>query len=725
MGGKFQQGYNINRSFIRQMQARVTQQKVEIPTKSCPNQRDLFQGENLVTKKPTTLNDEGLSKKPRRPSNKQTIGKEKQPTSSVSNSNPALSTLKELFPGWSDDDLGIVLQETNQDLEVAIVRISEGRVKPFSQVSKGKKVTVTQQPAFSSTPHARGRFQSSGGNKMFKEPRTGKKQQQSVGDNLNSSSTSGKDSQNEWINEVNSNNNCKQDPSSTSGWIADKATEVTPTIPMPKTKQEEDLSDKTPSQIKPDWSRIVGRRPSEEKSSFTDKREKQLLADIGDLSLEEKITKESSILPAKPTESRTIKPTQPVSSLLPSNPSSSIEPSTSNSSAQTDPSLGKNATLIGSVAPPPGGLVAGSGANMSTLYAPSSLSTGPTQGQGQVAAASTGFPSAGGFPPSNSNGPRYANAQTITDLYLVPGGAPGSFGYQMPPPYAAGFYNPYFYAHPTNPYAPGGVPPQLHPQYSNQQLMPGSGQPTAVGGGVSGGTTHSSKLLSHYNSSPSSASSPSSSPYSPTAHYGMAAGAVNNHGSSSMYNPNQQGKFMGGMSGNPSNTIGIPHQFQSTTGQSSFYPQTLHNQQQQTFSPTSPGNSSAGNSIIGSNQQFDSHIPLNPYYHHQPISGAHHPHHPANQNMHPNFYSTLPLMPPLGHHQYHPAGHMHNMSGGAASTSSATPGQQSGNPSAPSTSTVSMGPGSHRANNNLLTDKENTTSGSTGSNSKNYWTMSQ
>lgn len=37
-----------------------------------------------------------------------------------------LSTAKELFPDWTDEDILFALQEANGDVEVAIVRMSEG-----------------------------------------------------------------------------------------------------------------------------------------------------------------------------------------------------------------------------------------------------------------------------------------------------------------------------------------------------------------------------------------------------------------------------------------------------------------------------------------------------------------------------------------------------------------------------------------------------------------------
>jgi len=40
--------------------------------------------------------------------------------------NSQLSTLKELFTEWTDDDLLFTLQDADGDLELAIDRISEG-----------------------------------------------------------------------------------------------------------------------------------------------------------------------------------------------------------------------------------------------------------------------------------------------------------------------------------------------------------------------------------------------------------------------------------------------------------------------------------------------------------------------------------------------------------------------------------------------------------------------
>lgn len=41
-----------------------------------------------------------------------------------------LATAKELFPDWTDEDVLYALQEANGDLEVCIVRMSEGMHPP-------------------------------------------------------------------------------------------------------------------------------------------------------------------------------------------------------------------------------------------------------------------------------------------------------------------------------------------------------------------------------------------------------------------------------------------------------------------------------------------------------------------------------------------------------------------------------------------------------------------
>ena len=51
-----------------------------------------------------------------------------------------LGMLSELFPDWSDEDLLMVIQESNGEVEVAVGRISDGHAKQFSSV-KSKKQT--------------------------------------------------------------------------------------------------------------------------------------------------------------------------------------------------------------------------------------------------------------------------------------------------------------------------------------------------------------------------------------------------------------------------------------------------------------------------------------------------------------------------------------------------------------------------------------------------------
>lgn len=46
-----------------------------------------------------------------------------------------IDALRELFPNWKNDDLRLVLAESNGDVEMTIARISEGKTQPFSRVS--------------------------------------------------------------------------------------------------------------------------------------------------------------------------------------------------------------------------------------------------------------------------------------------------------------------------------------------------------------------------------------------------------------------------------------------------------------------------------------------------------------------------------------------------------------------------------------------------------------
>ena len=44
-----------------------------------------------------------------------------------------LSTLKEMFPSWTDEDLLSVLSDVNGSLEIAVGRISEGKRQKNSE----------------------------------------------------------------------------------------------------------------------------------------------------------------------------------------------------------------------------------------------------------------------------------------------------------------------------------------------------------------------------------------------------------------------------------------------------------------------------------------------------------------------------------------------------------------------------------------------------------------
>lgn len=51
----------------------------------------------------------------------------------------ALSTLRELFPDWKDEDLLAVLAETDGDIENSVVRITEGHASQWGEVKKKSK----------------------------------------------------------------------------------------------------------------------------------------------------------------------------------------------------------------------------------------------------------------------------------------------------------------------------------------------------------------------------------------------------------------------------------------------------------------------------------------------------------------------------------------------------------------------------------------------------------
>ncbi|MCJ1403111.1 RNAPII degradation factor [Xylographa trunciseda] len=50
-----------------------------------------------------------------------------------------LSTIKEMFPGWTDEDIVFALQETDGDLEGTIDRMSEGNISQWGEVKKKTK----------------------------------------------------------------------------------------------------------------------------------------------------------------------------------------------------------------------------------------------------------------------------------------------------------------------------------------------------------------------------------------------------------------------------------------------------------------------------------------------------------------------------------------------------------------------------------------------------------
>ncbi|KAK4512803.1 SCF ubiquitin ligase complex subunit cdc4 [Mucor velutinosus] len=68
--------------------------------------------------------------------------------------NSQLSTLKELFTEWTDDDLLFTLQDADGDLELAIDRISEGHANQWGEVKtkKSKKEAAAANKAILETP---------------------------------------------------------------------------------------------------------------------------------------------------------------------------------------------------------------------------------------------------------------------------------------------------------------------------------------------------------------------------------------------------------------------------------------------------------------------------------------------------------------------------------------------------------------------------------------------
>ncbi|KAK2734676.1 RNAPII degradation factor [Onygenales sp. PD_40] len=75
----------------------------------------------------------------------------------------SLSTIKELFPDWTDEDLVFALEDADGDLEIAIERISEGAVSQWGEVkkkhtdrSRAKAKEAPLQTESSAQPPARG-----------------------------------------------------------------------------------------------------------------------------------------------------------------------------------------------------------------------------------------------------------------------------------------------------------------------------------------------------------------------------------------------------------------------------------------------------------------------------------------------------------------------------------------------------------------------------------------
>jgi hypothetical protein len=71
---------------------------------------------------------------------------------------PKLSTLRELFADWSDEDLIFALQEADGDLELTIDRISEGSFV-FTKVFLRQLRTVSNLACFNRLGQSMGRSQ--------------------------------------------------------------------------------------------------------------------------------------------------------------------------------------------------------------------------------------------------------------------------------------------------------------------------------------------------------------------------------------------------------------------------------------------------------------------------------------------------------------------------------------------------------------------------------------
>lgn len=71
----------------------------------------------------------------------------------------SLSTLRELFPEWKDDDLLAVLAETDGNLEESVIRITEGTSCLSNHQVNKKKKNVTLTPFFRRSRLSMGRSQ--------------------------------------------------------------------------------------------------------------------------------------------------------------------------------------------------------------------------------------------------------------------------------------------------------------------------------------------------------------------------------------------------------------------------------------------------------------------------------------------------------------------------------------------------------------------------------------
>ncbi|KAG0061553.1 RNAPII degradation factor [Linnemannia elongata] len=89
----------------------------------------------------------------------------------------SLSTLKELFADWSEEDLLYAIQDAGGDLESAILRISDGHATQWGEV-KGKKKTpkpktTSEKQDFRSSNSQRGGFAGRGRGDSFRGGRGG------------------------------------------------------------------------------------------------------------------------------------------------------------------------------------------------------------------------------------------------------------------------------------------------------------------------------------------------------------------------------------------------------------------------------------------------------------------------------------------------------------------------------------------------------------------------